>query len=55
VLNPSEKTEGIKKYWGSKSLKNAVKRAEEVVSFSSNILFMLAELTRGTSVQATLS
>jgi len=55
VLNPSKKTEDIRKYWGPEKLKNVLKRAEKLVSFSGDISFKLAELTRGGLVQATLS
>ena len=55
VLDPSKKTEDIKKYWGPEKLKNVLEYAEDRVSCLSDVLLMLAELMRCGSVQATLS
>jgi hypothetical protein len=45
VLDPSQKTEHIRKYWGQEKLEDILKEAEETVSVVSNIQVLQCALT----------
>jgi hypothetical protein len=53
VLDPSQKTEHIRKYWGKEKLEEVLKSAAEMVSIGT--LFISIELMLAMSVQGTLS